>query len=658
MNSVISITSSTSTPSSPIPSDSWSRSAIPSPTPSQRTGDSHRGDTLHHFKATQQRTLSNSSLINTATTQECIDATVVGPLALSATKPTHVLAVDGKLIWRDDADSLLALHVGSSMDVDALQDGELLWVAGYAFRAMWVEQQLVLARLLGFACPDWTLSIDDATDTDPFMDKIGGSPIWLPDASAPARPSHPICSECKQMMFLLTQVQTAGALPSGTPNASLDRVVYVFGCNKAACSKAGSFKVFRCIKPHASKKDSSASSNKKDDSTRTTTDLKPALKTFASATSAIPTTKNPPQPQNPPKFSIKDSFSTFGDPAIVEPATKTTKKKGSMFAQSSTGGFGFGGDADAAVDDFSGFASFGGSKTTVEPVASKSDPFGGSSGADDEISRLLQKRDATYSAWMDDGEKEPVEKAPKPKSGKKKSQQQAAVAAVQNEPQQQQQHFNQHPRFPGFVIEFLQLDSKAAAGAVERDLSHEMELLALYQKSENVDVKALLEQALEFEGSGGGKKKGSAADGVEFDVYEKTQVKGMTKAFKTFQKAIEAYPEQCVRYGFGSDPLLFNDKPISKPDVCVHCNSPRIFEMQLMPALLTFLPTEEFALKQQVKDAAENAAPRKSVADLNKGLDFGTILVYTCSRNCVGKDDGAGGVRLLEEVAIMRADDF
>ncbi|KAI8840432.1 hypothetical protein BJ741DRAFT_52691 [Chytriomyces cf. hyalinus JEL632] len=144
MNSVISITS---TPSSPIPSESWSRSAIPSPTPSQRTGDSHRGDTLHHFKATQQRTLSNSSLINTATTQECIDATVVGPIALSATKPTHVLAVDGKLIWRDEADSLLALHVGSSMDVDALQDGELLWVAGHAFRAMWIEQQLVLARL-------------------------------------------------------------------------------------------------------------------------------------------------------------------------------------------------------------------------------------------------------------------------------------------------------------------------------------------------------------------------------------------------------------------------------------------------------------------------------------------------------------------------------
>ncbi|KAJ3232104.1 programmed cell death protein [Chytriomyces hyalinus] len=499
---------------------------------------------------------------------------------------------------------------------------------------------------LGFACPDWTLSIDDATDTDPFMDKIGGSPIWLPDASAPSRPNHPICSECKQMMFLLTQVQTAAALPSGTPNASLDRVVYVFGCNKAACSKAGSFKVFRAIKPHLSKKDPST---KKDDSNRTTTDLKPASKTFASATSAIPTTKNPPQPQNPPKFSIKDSFSTFGDPAVVEPAVKPTKKKGSMFAQSSSRGFGFGGDADvAAADDFS----FGSSKV-VEPVKSASNSFGGSSGADDEISRLLQKRDATYSAWMDDAEKEPVEKAAKSKSGKKKSQQPAVVQTERQ--QQQQQHFNQHPRFPGFVVEFMQLDSKAA---VERDLSHEMELLALYQKSENVDVKALLEQALEFEGSGGGKKKGSGADGVEFDVYEKTQVKGMTKAFKTFQKAIEAYPEQCVRYGFGSNPLLFNDKPISKPDACVHCKAPRTFEMQLMPALLTFLPTEEFALKQQVKDAAENAAPRKSVADLNKGLDFGTILVYTCSRNCVGNDDGAGGVRLLEEVAIMRADDF
>ncbi|KAI8612204.1 programmed cell death protein 2 [Chytriomyces sp. MP71] len=463
-------------------------------------------------------------------------------------------------------------------------------------------------------------------------------------AAAADRPKHPHCKVCGQLMYLLAQIQTAAALPQGVPNAHLDRVLYVFACNKAQCSKAGSFVVQRAIKAHPSHKDSGSSKLASEKIHNIT------VEGLSSGANDFPPLKSKP----------------------VQP----NKKKASMFATSNA----FGGNLN----------SFGSDSIPIAgpEFGSGSDSFGGvtafgasTSTTDDDISKLIEKRDAKYAAWMDDDTigQPCISSKTKPKSSRKskeKTKVTAAPAAVTSantsnavdgasacenfsepRPKKETDKVNEapFPCFPGFALEFMTADIKKK----QYDLSHELELLSLYQKLENVDVSSLLEQAMAAVST---KKKGTGNLGegseVEFDVYEKTQVRGLTKTFKGFQKAVEGYPNQCLRYGFGSSPLLFNDKPFALPDPCPHCNAPRIFEMQLMPALLSYLPTEEFARQTLSNDTTTGRVAQKSVADLNIGVDFGTLLIYTCSRNCIGKYDGLGGVRLLDEAAVIQADDF
>ncbi|XP_076257323.1 zinc finger protein RP-8 [Rhynchophorus ferrugineus] len=83
------------------------------------------------------------------------------------------------------------------------------------------------------------------------------------------------------------------------------------------------------------------------------------------------------------------------------------------------------------------------------------------------------------------------------------------------------------------------------------------------------------------------------------------------KVFLKFKKQISYYPEQVVRYSRGGNPLLIAKEPLptSIPD-CELCGGHRQFEFQIMPQMLS-------ELKEQ-------------------NLDFGVILIYTCTSSCVG----------------------
>ena len=89
------------------------------------------------------------------------------------------------------------------------------------------------------------------------------------------------------------------------------------------------------------------------------------------------------------------------------------------------------------------------------------------------------------------------------------------------------------------------------------------------------------------------------------------------KTFRAFQKRVKQNPEQVLRYDRGGAPLLLSDKHVPGKGVknvsrCP-CGVPRTFEYQIMPQILNYLDQDE---------------------SLTEGLDFGTILIYTCSRNC------------------------
>ncbi|XP_039358742.1 programmed cell death protein 2-like isoform X3 [Mauremys reevesii] len=97
--------------------------------------------------------------------------------------------------------------------------------------------------------------------------------------------------------------------------------------------------------------------------------------------------------------------------------------------------------------------------------------------------------------------------------------------------------------------------------------------------------------------------------------YEKSEVKNRDHVFHKFMKRISACHEQILRYSWGGQPL-FITHPSSNINkmvpVCNSCGSNRVFEFQLMPALVSML---------------------KSV-DTDLSVEFGTVIVYTCERSC------------------------
>jgi pre-rRNA-processing protein TSR4 len=101
-----------------------------------------------------------------------------------------------------------------------------------------------------------------------------------------------------------------------------------------------------------------------------------------------------------------------------------------------------------------------------------------------------------------------------------------------------------------------------------------------------------------------------------------------SKVFKNFQKIVQQCPTQVLRYEFKGNPLFYaEDKELMSGDLpkCPRCRLQCVFEFQLMPAILTVLP-----VSCMITTASNDNKEKKIVV----GLDFGTVLAYTCSANC------------------------
>ncbi|KAG0717103.1 Programmed cell death protein 2 [Chionoecetes opilio] len=86
------------------------------------------------------------------------------------------------------------------------------------------------------------------------------------------------------------------------------------------------------------------------------------------------------------------------------------------------------------------------------------------------------------------------------------------------------------------------------------------------------------------------------------------------KQFQKFRTRIKDYPDQILRYDRGGEPLWVSssDKGTQVPD-CPACGAPRQFEFQVMPQLLVHL----------------------KVDSAGQSLDWGTVLVYSCTHSCL-----------------------
>lgn len=148
-------------------------------------------------------------------------------------------------------------------------------------------------------------------------------------------------------------------------------------------------------------------------------------------------------------------------------------------------------------------------------------------------------------------------------------------------------------------------------------------------------------------------EKPSSSAGAEKDLYESPH----DKTFDHFTRILAQNPEQILRYEFKGTPLLYsstdavathfvlpghhlhqsNSKvktsgPVKGIPGCQYCGAARVFELQLVPYLI-------YELEKDDEEAMK--------LDGGDGMEWGTIIVGTCSKNC--GDDTNGQVVFREE---------
>ncbi len=153
--------------------------------------------------------------------------------------------------------------------------------------------------------------------------------------------------------------------------------------------------------------------------------------------------------------------------------------------------------------------------------------------------------------------------------------------------------------FAGHCIEF---DFETSGNV---DLSHEMQLLKEYEKV-----------------------AGKVSEEWEQEKYEKERPRFYTKQFQTFQDECAKFPEQCLRYQRGGKPLFIAKdqvfKNLEKNPSCQHCKGPTLFELQLMPHLLSLFPLD--------RHVPPIEGGKKFT--LFQSMEWGTVILYTCTSNC------------------------
>ncbi|XP_013872272.1 programmed cell death protein 2-like [Austrofundulus limnaeus] len=152
----------------------------------------------------------------------------------------------------------------------------------------------------------------------------------------------------------------------------------------------------------------------------------------------------------------------------------------------------------------------------------------------------------------------------------------------------------------------------------DEDLGHAQELLREYERREGVAVGGL-----------------QGASRTEEEKYEKTRARHGDAVFSRFMKTISVCPQQILRYHRGGKSLFVSEPPSNMGQLvpaCVSCGGPRTFELQLMPALVSLLQTKEGSSETE--------------------LEFGTVLVYTCTNSCWS----SGSDSAVEEFCFVQAD--
>mmetsp|Transcript_28743 Transcript_28743/g.51039 ORF Transcript_28743/g.51039 Transcript_28743/m.51039 type:complete len:402 (-) Transcript_28743:6-1211(-) len=153
-----------------------------------------------------------------------------------------------------------------------------------------------------------------------------------------------------------------------------------------------------------------------------------------------------------------------------------------------------------------------------------------------------------------------------------------------------------------------EVDQMLASGALPKELQAEVENL---RQESQLDANSDHEVATVC----------SEEDEDDEDAEEVIRAGGVAVNWlRRFQQRLARSPEQVMRYCWGGDPLWLHAPPTSKPPPC-DCGAERCFELQLLPTL-----------------HARIAAAVPSVTADAMSMEWGSVAVFTCSKDCPCED--------------------
>ncbi|XP_071804356.1 programmed cell death protein 2-like [Asterias amurensis] len=169
-------------------------------------------------------------------------------------------------------------------------------------------------------------------------------------------------------------------------------------------------------------------------------------------------------------------------------------------------------------------------------------------------------------------------------------------------------------------------DEPSSSSMAPELTNHARELMLNYQQREGVNVLDWQEQSLQL----------SSVSAGSDEVYEKTTAKHGDRFYQKFSKKLQLCPEQCIRYSWNGRPLyITSPSEGSIIPACPYCSGERVFEVQLMPPIISVL---------------------KTTTSSDISLDFGIVMIYTCKRSCWNEPCQPGQFLYREEHVILQAD--
>lgn len=138
---------------------------------------------------------------------------------------------------------------------------------------------------------------------------------------------------------------------------------------------------------------------------------------------------------------------------------------------------------------------------------------------------------------------------------------------------------------------------------------------------------------------------------------EEKYVRNVQESFRCVKLTVTFY----FRYSWNGEPLLMTSQGPGSIPPCSACGGKRVFELQLMPALVSLLRIE--GRDKRMTSCDNQAMNEKSTkgggqddADLyrnwsSESIEFGTVFVYTCSQGCWSEDE-----QYREEYVVVYSD--